>query len=134
MVRAAAVPITDALVLRLFLCVFDWWIVRSDAGFRASRFTGPRYLFRCCTLSLRPDWRRSFSHVRRHLFLVPEDDGTNGKRNIGKVAFLALLHRLQYHIFYTAFSGPARDAAPGLYLRPGHALAESECARVYWSG
>ena len=95
-----------------------------------SRFAGPRYLLCRRTLSLCPDWRRSFSHVRRHLFLVSEDDGTDGQRDIGKMAFLALLHRLQYHIFHAAFSGAARHAPPRLYLRPGYALAGLEHTRL----
>ena len=113
-----------------FFVFLDRWIVGSDVGFGPHRLAGPRYLLRRRTFSLCPDWRRSFPDVRRHLFLVSEDDGTDGQRDIGKMAFLAFLHRLQHHIFHAAFSGTARHAPPRLHLRPGYALAGIEHARV----
>ncbi len=52
MVRAASGATAHALVLRIFLCFLDRWIVGSHAGFRARRFAGPRYLLRCRALSM----------------------------------------------------------------------------------
>ena len=132
MVRAAAASVADALVLRLFLRFSNRWTVGSHAGFRPGRFASPRYLLCCRALSLCAYWRRSFSHVRRHLFLVPKDNGTNGQLNLGEVAFLAVLHWFQYHILHAAFSRIARHAPSCLHLQPGHALAGIERARVQW--
>ena len=130
MVRKVAASLTDALVFRLFLRFLDRWIVRRHVGFGPHRLAGPRYLLCGRTFSLCPDWRSSFSDVRRHLFLVSEDDRTDGQLNFGKMALLAFLHRLQHYIFHAALSGTARHAPPRLHLRPRYALAGFEHARV----
>ena len=115
---AAAASIAHALDIRIFLRVLDRRIIGSHARFRTGGLAGTRYLFCSCSLPLCPHRRRSLSYVRRHLFLVSENHRTNGKRKTWNVAFLALLHRLQHHVFHIAFSRITRHAAPCLYLRP----------------
>ena len=56
-------------------------LIGSDAGVGPAGSAGARHLLRRCALSLCADRRSALSDVRRHLFLVSQDDRSDGRRN-----------------------------------------------------
>ena len=68
------------------------------AGQPADRLPRHRLLLRGRALPLRAVRHHRVRHLRRHLLLVPEDDGPAARRAAGQAALLADVHRLPHHI------------------------------------
>jgi cytochrome c oxidase subunit 1 len=68
-------------------------------------------------LPLHPVDRRGVGDLRRHVLLVPQDDGPDVQRNAWQVAVLDRLHRHQHDLLPDAFLGSGGHATP-LYRLP----------------
>jgi cytochrome c oxidase subunit 1 len=98
----------------------------------AVRSAGPRLLLRRGALSLRSAGRRGVSADRRHLLLVPEDDGPHDGRQPRQDQFLAAVHRLQRDVLSDAHPRVRGDAASRLHLPRQHGMGDVEPDLESW--
>jgi cytochrome c oxidase subunit I len=106
-------------------------------GAAFGRHHAARHLLRGRPLPHGHGGRGYVRHLRRNLFLVPQDDGRMMNETLGKIHFMAQLHRRLLHLHALPLSGNGRQRSPlpGFHRRlldSAHSSAQvhhDRCAR-----
>ena len=112
-------PLQDAHVVRigLRLHVRDRRPLGHLSRRHPDRHPRERHVLRRRAHPLRPLRRVPLHDLRRHLLLVPEDDGPDVQRAARQAPLLAHVRRVQRHLLPDALARPAGDAAARVRLR-----------------
>src|SRR5439155_1536064 len=94
------------------LRVRERWDLGILPGAAVDRCLSARHLFRGGAFPLCDGRRRHVRHLRRDLFLVPQDVRSPDERDAGQVALLADVHRRVLRLHADALPRPRRQRAP----------------------